>query len=122
MRFIGIDVNGENRSDCPAQSFFARQTPACRAILFRIRREFMRMSRFLLLSVVPVLAFGTAAVEVTFIPHRIRTNRTEACGIADFHGDGKLGIVVADMDGNGDWDLVTTGKWGPVLIENRLKR
>jgi len=32
-----------------------------------------------------------------------------------------LNIVPADMDGDGDIDLVTTGKWGgPVLYENRM--
>jgi hypothetical protein len=32
-----------------------------------------------------------------------------------------LNIAAADMDGDGDTDLVTTGKWGgPVLFENRM--
>ena len=32
-----------------------------------------------------------------------------------------LNIVAVDMDGDGDLDLVTTGKWGgPVLFENRM--
>ena len=33
-----------------------------------------------------------------------------------------MNIVGADMDGDGDVDLVTTGKWGgPVIFENRTK-
>ena len=34
-----------------------------------------------------------------------------------------MNIVPADIDGDGDLDLITTGKWGgPVIFENRMIR
>ncbi|MDX9867099.1 MAG: VCBS repeat-containing protein [Kiritimatiellia bacterium] len=70
----------------------------------------MRISRPLLLSAIPTLALGTAAAaEVTFIPHRIGTNRTEACAVADFNGDGKPDIAAGPT-------LYLAPDWRPVTF------
>lgn len=44
--------------------------------------------------------------------------------VVSFDADVSVGLNVecVDMDGDGDLDLVTTGKWGgPVILENKLK-
>lgn len=55
------------------------------------------------------VAGGIAASPVTFVPHRLGQVRTEAVGVADFNGDGKLDIVAGP-------NLYLAPDWKPVKI------
>ena len=42
---------------------------------------------------IPDKAPGSLLTPLTFVPHRLGTFRSEACGVGDFNGDGKLDIA-----------------------------
>ena len=56
------------------------------------------MRRFVLASLM-CFALGTWAygADVKFEKHQIGTFRSEACGVADFNGDGKLDVVAGPV-------------------------
>ena len=50
-----------------------------------------------------------AAAEIKFVTHRIGTFRSEACGVSDFNGDGRLDVVAGPY-------LYLAPDWKPVKI------
>ncbi len=59
----------------------------------------------------PDKAPGSLLTPLTFVPHRLGTFRSEACGVADFNGDGKLDIVAGNF-------LYLAPDWKPVKIRS----
>lgn len=55
------------------------------------------------------LPFFTAAAELNFTPHRLGTFRSEALGVADFTGDGRLDIVAGAY-------LYAAPDWKPLKV------
>ena len=59
----------------------------------------------------PDKAPGSLLTPLTFVPHRLGTFRSEACGVADFNGDGKLDIAAGNF-------LYLAPDWKPVKIRS----
>jgi hypothetical protein len=60
-------------------------------------------------TVKPATGQAAAPQELKFVPHRIGTFRSEACGVADFNGDGRLDIIAGP-------NLYLAPEWKPLKI------
>lgn len=67
----------------------------------------------LLLLVCASTTRGAEPLSVKFVPHRVGTFRSEACGVADFNNDGKLDIVAGPF-------LYLAPDWKPQKIRTMV--